>query len=78
MTKWFDTNYHYLVPEIKAAQEFGLARPEPVRVDEEPRAVGRATRPVILGPVTFLSWAKRRPAPGGSPLDPLDAALARV
>lgn len=60
MTKWFDTNYHYIVPEIAKHQQFKL---QPAKVIEdfiEAKAMGILTRPVILGPVTFLSLAKCR------------------
>ena len=74
MTKWFDTNYHYLVPEFTASQEFRLARPLPLRVYEEAAALGHATRPVILGPVSFLKLGKTH-ASGVSPLGLLDRLL---
>jgi 5-methyltetrahydropteroyltriglutamate--homocysteine methyltransferase len=52
MTKWFDTNYHYLVPELTG--RFRLAGDKPVAELREARGHGLATRPVLLGPVTFL------------------------
>jgi 5-methyltetrahydropteroyltriglutamate--homocysteine methyltransferase len=59
MTKWFDTNYHYLVPELGPATRFGLAAaPKPLAELAEARELGVATRPVLLGPVTFLLLAK--------------------
>jgi 5-methyltetrahydropteroyltriglutamate--homocysteine methyltransferase len=58
MTKWFDTNYHYLVPEIGESTEFHLASDRLVREVEEARAAGFTTRPVIVGPVTLLALAK--------------------
>jgi 5-methyltetrahydropteroyltriglutamate--homocysteine methyltransferase len=77
MTKWFDTNYHYLVPEIGPSTRFGLAGDKPVAELREARALGLSTRPVVLGPVTFLLLAE--PAPGSragfSPLDRLDDLL---
>ena len=55
MTKWFDTNYHYLVPEFEVDQAFALAPdPKPVAEFLEARAAGIATKPVLLGPVSFL------------------------
>ena len=63
MTKWFDTNYHYMVPELAADQAFSLASTKPVDEFLEARALGIHTRPVILGPVTFLKLAKPRGAP---------------
>ncbi|SDQ23974.1 methionine synthase (B12-independent) [Pseudoxanthomonas sp. CF385] len=58
MTKWFDTNYHYLVPELHAGQSFRLRGDKPVAEYLEARAQGHATRPVLLGPVSFLLLAK--------------------
>jgi 5-methyltetrahydropteroyltriglutamate--homocysteine methyltransferase len=58
MTKWFDTNYHYIVPEIDARQRFRLSFTQSVDHFAEARALGIETRPVLLGPVTFLSLAK--------------------
>jgi 5-methyltetrahydropteroyltriglutamate--homocysteine methyltransferase len=65
MTKWFDTNYHYLVPELGPGTELRLAAsPKPLAELAEARELGIATRPVLLGPVTFLLLAKG--ADGGS------------
>ncbi len=58
MTKWFDTNYHYMVPELTDDQVFALASTKPVDHFLEARQLGIHTRPVILGPVTFLKLAK--------------------
>lgn len=58
MTKWFDTNYHYLVPEFTADQEFQLASNKPVAEYLEAKALGIETRPVLLGPVSFLLLGK--------------------
>ncbi len=58
MTKWFDTNYHYLVPELSNDQAFALKSTKPVDHFLEARSLGIHTRPVILGPVTFLTLAK--------------------
>jgi len=60
MTKWFDTNYHYLVPELAPGQTFRLASRKPVAEFTEALAVGVKTRPVLLGPVSFLLLAKQR------------------
>jgi 5-methyltetrahydropteroyltriglutamate--homocysteine methyltransferase len=84
MTKWFDTNYHYLVPELGPATRFGLAAaPKPLAELTEARELGVATRPVLLGPVTFLLLAKA--APGVDPrfdrlslLDPLLEVYAEL
>lgn len=60
MTKWFDTNYHYLVPEFTADQSFRLGSLKPVREYEEAKALGIETRPVLLGPVSYLLLGKAR------------------
>ncbi|CDX14550.1 5-methyltetrahydropteroyltriglutamate-homocysteine S-methyltransferase [Mesorhizobium sp. ORS 3324] len=67
MTKWFDTNYHYIVPELDDDQAFTLSSTKPVDYFLEAKALGIHTRPVILGPVTFLKLAKS-PAEGFNPL----------
>jgi len=58
MTKWFDTNYHYLVPELSKNQEFKLSSNKPFAEYEEAKQAGFDTKPVILGPLTFLSLSK--------------------
>ncbi|MFB6371949.1 MAG: hypothetical protein ABEN55_02255, partial [Bradymonadaceae bacterium] len=58
MTKWFDTNYHYIVPDLRADQSFEYASDKPVREFEEADQLGVRTRPVLLGPVSFLQLAK--------------------
>ena len=75
MTKWFDTNYHYLVPELGRDTAFRLAGDKPVAEYREARALGIQTRPVLLGPVTFLLLSKPD-RPGFDPLDLLDDLLA--
>src|SRR5216684_6479520 len=57
MTKWFDTNYHYMVPELRKDQEFTLASRKPIEEYAEARSLGYHTRPVLVGPVTFLKLA---------------------
>jgi 5-methyltetrahydropteroyltriglutamate--homocysteine methyltransferase len=74
MTKWFDTNYHYLVPELRAGQAFALESTKPIDEFLEERAGGTVTRPVLLGPVSFLLLAES-PAGDGPPLDLLDGLL---
>jgi 5-methyltetrahydropteroyltriglutamate--homocysteine methyltransferase len=74
MTKWFDTNYHYLVPELRAGQAFALESAKPIDEFQEARACGVLTRPVLLGPVSFLLLAEGPPG-GGPPLDLLDGLL---
>ncbi|WP_182345907.1 5-methyltetrahydropteroyltriglutamate--homocysteine S-methyltransferase [Tomitella gaofuii] len=58
MTKWFDTNYHYLVPEISPATSFALDPSRLLGELAEAQAQGVPTRPVVLGPVTFLLLSK--------------------
>src|SRR2546425_10291012 len=62
MTKWFDTNYHYLVPEFEPGQAFRLSSSKPVDEFHEAKAPGIQTRPVLIGPVTFLLLGKARTA----------------
>ncbi len=73
MTKWFDTNYHYMVPEFATGQAFALSSDKPVAEFLEAKALGIATRPVLLGPVTYLKLGKMRD--GGDPLTSLPAVL---
>jgi len=77
LTKWFDTNYHYLVPEIGPGTRFALIDRTPVDEVREALALGIATRPVLLGPVTFLLLAKAAAGAPASftPLDVLDPLL---
>ncbi|WP_169950399.1 5-methyltetrahydropteroyltriglutamate--homocysteine S-methyltransferase [Microbispora sp. H11081] len=74
MTKWFDTNYHYIVPEIGPETVFSLDAAKPLAEVREARALGLETRPVVVGPVTFLLLAQASPdSPDGfAPLDRLD------
>ncbi|HVV27492.1 MAG TPA: 5-methyltetrahydropteroyltriglutamate--homocysteine S-methyltransferase [Rhizomicrobium sp.] len=60
MTKWFDTNYHYIVPELTADTAFALSTTKAVDEFNEARYLGITTRPVLIGPVTFLKLAKMR------------------
>ncbi|MCU1531054.1 MAG: 5-methyltetrahydropteroyltriglutamate--homocysteine S-methyltransferase, partial [Arthrobacter sp.] len=74
MTKWFDTNYHYLVPEIGPETAFALTSSRIVEEFEYALANGVQTRPYIVGPVTFLLLSKASDdAPAGfSPLSRLE------
>ncbi|HWF78620.1 MAG TPA: 5-methyltetrahydropteroyltriglutamate--homocysteine S-methyltransferase [Caulobacteraceae bacterium] len=74
MTKWFDTNYHYLVPEVSPGQTFELASTKAIDEFNEAKALGLQTRPVLLGPVTFLKLAKSKRR-GFDPLSLLDDVL---
>jgi 5-methyltetrahydropteroyltriglutamate--homocysteine methyltransferase len=67
MTKWFDTNYHYIVPEFERGQTFRLASTKPVDEYREAHALGIDTTPVLVGPVTFLLLGKTK----GTPFDRL-------
>ena len=58
MTKWFDTNYHYLVPEVEAGQDITPAPERVLRLVEEAREAGHKVRPALVGPVTLLALAK--------------------
>jgi 5-methyltetrahydropteroyltriglutamate--homocysteine methyltransferase len=60
MTKWFDTNYHHLVPEFRRGQSFSLASSKPVEEFREAKALGFNTRPVLVGPVTYLLLGKSK------------------
>jgi len=62
MTKWFDTNYHYIVPEFDRDQAFRLASHKPIDEFQEAKALGITTKPVLIGPVTFLTLGKARTA----------------
>ena len=77
MTKWFDSNYHYLVPEIGPDTRLHLASDRLLREVAEATVSGFRTRPVIVGPVTLLLLSK--PAVGAPhgylPLDRLDDLL---
>jgi 5-methyltetrahydropteroyltriglutamate--homocysteine methyltransferase len=74
MTKWFDTNYHYIVPEFTAKLTFSLGSLKAVAEFLEAKAVGIHTRPVLLGPVSFLLLGKAK-EPGFDPLSLLDRIL---
>ncbi|MFJ2055046.1 5-methyltetrahydropteroyltriglutamate--homocysteine S-methyltransferase [Streptomyces sp. NPDC087908] len=70
MTKWFDTNYHYLVPELGPGTVFTADSAKQVAELKEALALGLTARPVLVGPVTYLLLAK--PAPGvADDFDPL-------
>ncbi len=58
MTKWFDTNYHYLVPELEPGQRFDLRSDHWTGPLGEAAALGLAARPVVLGPYSFLRLSK--------------------
>jgi len=74
MTKWFDTNYHYMVPEFHKGQIFRLSSRKPIEEYEEAKGLGYQTRPVLIGPVTFLKLGKSAD-PSFNPLSLLDRLL---
>ena len=53
MTKWFDTNYHYIVPEFHVRQKFKLSSRKALNEFNKAKALGIHTRPVLIGPVTL-------------------------
>ncbi|RDI49086.1 methionine synthase (B12-independent) [Nocardia mexicana] len=73
MTKWFDTNYHYLVPEIGPGTAFALHPDKLLGELREARELGVPVRPVVIGPLTFLTLSKG--IDGISPLDRLNDLL---
>ena len=73
MTKWFDTNYHYLVPELKSDQKFKISSQKPFEEFKEAQSAGYKTKPVLLGPITFLLLSKS--TEGKNTLDLLDNLL---
>ncbi len=62
MTKWFDTNYHYLVPEFHAGQKFQLSWRQIIDETAEAVALGHSVKPVILGPLSYLFLGKEKGA----------------
>ncbi|WP_144153198.1 5-methyltetrahydropteroyltriglutamate--homocysteine S-methyltransferase [Paraburkholderia sp. BCC1885] len=60
MTKWFDTNYHYIVPEFSANTEFELDASRLLEQLAEAKAQGVKAKPVLVGPVTYLALGKAR------------------
>ncbi len=80
MTKWFDTNYHYIVPELSSDQEFRISGSKPLDELAEARGAGVETVPVLLGPVSFLFLSKASEGvdPLADLLDPLVETYAEV
>jgi 5-methyltetrahydropteroyltriglutamate--homocysteine methyltransferase len=60
MTKWFDTNYHYIVPEFTKDQEFSLFSEKIIDEYIEAKEAGFQTKPVIIGPVSYLLLGKEK------------------
>ena len=73
LTKWFDTNYHYVVPELSRNQEFALDAAKPRSEFAEALALGIKTTPVLIGPVTYLLLSKS--VDDSNPLGLLDRLL---
>jgi 5-methyltetrahydropteroyltriglutamate--homocysteine methyltransferase len=71
MTKWFDTNYHYLVPEISPGTRFTLNPAKVLAELKEARDQGVPARPVVIGPITFLLLSKAVDG-AGAPIERLD------
>ncbi len=74
MTKWFDTNYHYIVAEFKKNQQFKISSTKIFDEYLEAKKLGIETRPVVLGPVSFLLLGKS--VDGSNKLDLLDNLLS--
>ena len=74
MTKWFDTNYHYIVPEFTRDQQFCLTYNKAAREFEEALGLGIKTKPVLVGPVTYLLLGKEKEA-GFNRIDLIDRLL---
>ncbi|AVO50369.1 5-methyltetrahydropteroyltriglutamate--homocysteine S-methyltransferase [Melaminivora suipulveris] len=77
MTKWFDTNYHYLVPELHADTQFHLGSERLFDEVREAQALGHAVKAQLVGPLTFLWLAKDKGDAGDAPFDRL-ALLERL
>lgn len=73
MTKWFDTNYHYIVPEFTASTNFRVSTSKIFDEVNEAKALGLTPRPVLIGPVTYLSLGKSKD--GSDPLALLSKLL---
>lgn len=74
MTKWFDTNYHYLVPEFSADQKFQLGWEQLFEEVKEARDLGHTVKPVVIGPLTYL-WLGKAKGGDFDKLDLLDRLL---
>ncbi|TNH03674.1 5-methyltetrahydropteroyltriglutamate--homocysteine S-methyltransferase [Testudinibacter sp. TR-2022] len=75
MTKWFDTNYHYLVPEFHKNTEFKANPAHYVQQLQEAQALGLQAKPTIVGPITFLWLGKEKGKQTFNRLDLLDKLL---
>lgn len=75
MTKWFDTNYHYIVPELTPNQEFKISSNKIFEEYKEAKDIGIETIPVLIGPVTYLSLAKATDE-NSDPIDLIDNIIS--
>lgn len=75
MTKWFDTNYHYLVPEIGPDTQFTLNPAKLFGELKEAQALDVPARPVVVGPITFLALSKSVDG-ASAPIERLDEVVA--
>ncbi|TGK03378.1 5-methyltetrahydropteroyltriglutamate--homocysteine S-methyltransferase [Leptospira selangorensis] len=76
MTKWFDTNYHYIVPEFKKGQTFTLNSEKILREYQEAKELEIETKPVLVGPVSYLLLGKEKES-GFHRLDLLESLLSK-
>jgi 5-methyltetrahydropteroyltriglutamate--homocysteine methyltransferase len=74
LTKWFDTNYHYLVPEFTQDQRFQLSWEQLFEEVDEARALGHKVKPVLIGPLTYL-WLGKAKGDSFNKLDLLERLL---
>ena len=74
MTKWFDTNYHYLVPELSPQTQFSLAGERLLAEVAEAQALGHQVKAALIGPLTFL-WLGKEKTPGFERLALLEQLL---
>ncbi|WP_353183010.1 5-methyltetrahydropteroyltriglutamate--homocysteine S-methyltransferase [Parapedobacter lycopersici] len=74
MTKWFDTNYHYIVPEFVKDQQFKLTSEKIINEFNEAKQLGIQTKPVLIGPITYLLLGKEKEA-GFNRIDLIDRLL---
>jgi len=74
MTKWFDTNYHYLVPEFTKDQTFNLTSEKFLNEYKEAKSFGIETKPVLIGPITYLLVGKEKEE-GFNRIDLIDRLL---
>ncbi|KAJ1798274.1 methionine-synthesizing 5- methyltetrahydropteroyltriglutamate--homocysteine methyltransferase [Coemansia sp. RSA 2399] len=75
MKKWFDTNYHYMVPEISDNQQFTLHSTKVVDEFSEAKALGYTARPVVLGPVSLLALSKAAKGASSKPISHLSKLI---